>query len=244
MAQKVGIAIGVTGMAIGLLRIGLGANGVVIALWLSNSLVGLAIIMFIGGWLFALWNPVKRLISGYTLQPPITKSRRVNAAVSGKGAPMSDRQRELLDYYERQKENWKSNLHLRIIRVMPTIDRDVPKVIFEMEMVNYLPIEIKLVRVAHSSGSVNASVLGSCELPALPETIDERINACSERQFPLQMEVGKTNVPDFLRPKLAEPGQLLQWTLKGEWYVEIDGKIEVWATQSYQLMSNQVVVRQ
>ena len=78
----------------------------------------------------------------------------------------------------------------------------------------------------------------------ITETIDKRINASSENQFSLQMEVGKTNLPDFLRPKLSElPGKLLQWTLKGEWYVEVDGKTEVWETKSYLLTYNQVIER-
>ena len=78
---------------------------------------------------------------------------------------------------------------------------------------------------------------------ALPETIDIKIHAWTEKQFPLEMEIGGIKAPDFLLDKLTEPGQLLQWTLKGEWYVEIDGKIEVWETQSYQLRYDQVVVR-
>ena len=155
-----------------------------------------------------------------------------------------DEQKELLDYCERQKANWKSNIRLRIMRVMPAIGGDVPKVVFDLEMINYLPIECKLVKVTHSSGTVSAGKLGSCALPSLPETIDEKINACSEKQFRIEMEVSGTKIPDFLRPKLTEWGQLLQWMLKGEWYVEMGGKIEVWQYQAYEVRYDQVIVRQ
>lgn len=170
----------------------------------------------------------------------------ITKAIVGKESPadaesLSGEQRDLLLFYQRQKENWQSNLRLRIIRVLPGIDIDVPEVRFEMEMANYFPVEIRLVKVVHSSGNVSASGLGSCMLPSLPETIDERVNACSEKQFFLEMEIGKTKAPDFLRPKLREPGQLLQWTLKGEWYVEIDSKTEIWASQSQELRYDQVI---
>lgn len=155
-----------------------------------------------------------------------------------------NKQRELLDFYERQKANWKSNIRLRIVRVMPAIDGDVPKMVFELEMINYLPIECRLIKVTHSSGTVSAGVLGSCALPSLPETIDEKINACSEKQFTIEMQVSGTKIPDFLRPKLTQWGQLLQWTLKGEWYVELEGKTEVWQYQAYEVRYDQVIVRQ
>jgi hypothetical protein len=153
-------------------------------------------------------------------------------------------QRELLNFYERQKANWKDNIRLRIVRVLPAIDGDVPKVVFDLEMINFLPIECRLIKVTHSSGTVNAGKLGSCALPSLPETIDERINACSEKQFKVEMGVSGTRVPDFLRPKLTEWGQLLQWTLKGEWYVEVGSKTEVWQYQGYEVRYDQVIARQ
>lgn len=70
-------------------------------------------------------------------------------------------EQELLAFYQRQKENWKSNLRLRITCVTPTIDANVPKVTFQMEMMNYLPIQVKLVKVTHSSGNVSAGEFGS-----------------------------------------------------------------------------------
>lgn len=168
---------------------------------------------------------------------------KTKAALIKQVEPISDKQRELSDYYERQIVNWKGNLRLRIIHVKPDLTSDVPKVVFEMEMINHLPFEIKLAKVARSSGTVSAGILGSCALPALPTTIDRKIRACSETPFTLEMEIGGTKAPDFLPEKLTEPGQLLQWTLKGEWYVEIEGKQELWETQSYQLSYDQIIVR-
>ncbi len=150
-------------------------------------------------------------------------------------------QKELLDFYERQKDNRKGNFQLRLIGVKPALDGDVPKIIFEMEMTNYLPTVLKLVKVTHSGGNVNASERGSCSLPALPETIDEGIGACTEKTFSIEMAVNGTNVRHFLKPLLSEAGQNLQWTLRGEWYVEAYGKTEVWLYPSYQLMFNQVI---
>ena len=197
-------------------------------------------------WGFVALSVIVIIMVGWYLGKRVSRRQGKNQPVSEEVSQVqiSDEQKELLNYYERQKENWRSNLSLRIMRVTPTIEGDVPKVRFQMEMVNYLPVEIRLVKVIHSSGSVSASALGSCELPALPETIEERIPACSERDFPLQMEVGKTNAPNFLRPKLMEPGRVLQWTLWGEWYVEIDGETKLWQYKGVAIMYNQVVERQ
>lgn len=149
-------------------------------------------------------------------------------------------QKELLEFYERQKANWKNYIRLKIVRVVQDVTGDVPKVIFWLEMTNFLPVEFRLVKVTHSEGDVGAGGLGGCHLPSLSETIDERIGPCSEKQFKLEMGVYGTNVPNFLS-KVSAGGQLLQWMLKGEWYVEIYGKLEVWQHQSYQITYDQVI---
>ncbi len=92
---------------------------------------------------------------------------------------------------------------------------------------NYLPVGFKLLKVTHSSGRVNAGELGYRELPALPETIDEKVGSCVEKQFRIDVAIHGTDIPEFLE-SVSKPGQLLQWTLKGQWYVEIYGKIDVW----------------
>lgn len=212
--------------------------------WLLYAIyIGIFIIVCILIWGF--WPNVKQIFSNVrrlrlTLKPE-QEHKNVGTRFVRK---VSEEERELLDFYEHQKANWKSNIRLRIVRVMPAIDGDVPKVVFELEMINFLPIECRLIKVTHSSGTVSAGVLGSCALPSLPETIDEKINACSEKQFTIEMQVSGTKIPDFLHPKLTEWGQLLQWTLKGEWYVELEGKIEVWQYQAYEVSYDQVIVRQ
>lgn len=65
MAQKVGISIGFTGLAIGILRIALEVLGMNMPHWLAYILVILAVAMFAGGWLFVLWGQFRRLISRF-----------------------------------------------------------------------------------------------------------------------------------------------------------------------------------
>ena len=159
------------------------------------------------------------------------QSKSFSKPITNKTSITND-QKELLEFYERQKANWKNNIRLKIERVVRDVTGDVPKVIFWLEMINYLPVEFKLVKVTHSSGGVSAGEFGSCLLPSfLSETIDERISPCSEKQFKLELGVYGTKVPDFLS-RVSAAGRLLQWMLKGKWYVEIHGKLEVWQHES------------
>ncbi len=156
---------------------------------------------------------------------------------------ITDEQKEVLDYYERQKENWNSNLRLRITNVKPALDAAVPKVTFEFEVTNFLPIEVKLTKVVDSSGTVNAFGFGLCELPAFKgETIDKTVRKCDTLPFSLTMEVGKTRLPEFLQPKLTEGGQGFQWILLAKWYIEIEKKPEEWNLGD--LLYNQVIAKQ
>lgn len=152
-------------------------------------------------------------------------------------------EQELLAFYQRQRENWSGNLRLRITNVKPVLDAAVPKVTFEFEMINFLPIEVKLVKVVESSGTVNALGFGLCELPAFKgETIDKTARKCDILSFPLTMEVGKTKLPEFLQPRLTEGGQGFQWILMAKWYIEIEGKTEPWNLGD--LLYNQVIAKQ
>lgn len=168
---------------------------------------------------------------------------RIDMAEGVTDMAKKNEEQELLSFYQRQKDSWKSYLRLRIKGVIPAVDADVPMVTFQMEMINYLPIQVKLVKVTRSSGNVSAGEFGSCSLPAFPESVDKRVSACSETEFSLQMEVGKTKLPDFLRGFSNMPGHSLQWILKGEWYVEVEGKTEVWENQSYNLIYNHVIIK-
>ena len=155
----------------------------------------------------------------------------------------SDEERELLALYQRQKENWKQYIRLNLTRVVPDAVGDVPKVTFEFEVINYLPVDIVLVKVAHSSGIVSAGKQGACTLPSLPETIDQTIHTCGEKRFTIEMGVSGTKLPEFLRPLLPKLGQRLQWMLKGEWYVRVYEKTEVWRYRSHEMMHDQVIER-
>jgi hypothetical protein len=152
-------------------------------------------------------------------------------------------ERELLALHQRQKENWGQYIRLHLTRVVPDVVGDVPKVTFEFEAINYLPVDIVLVKVAHSSGTVSAGKQGACTLPPLPETIDQTIHACGEKRFRIEMGVSGTKLPEFLRPLLPKAGQRLQWMLKGEWYVQVYEKTEVWQYRGHEIMHDQVIER-
>jgi len=169
-----------------------------------------------------------------------TSSQNTRQTVPG-NISITNEQKELLAFYEGQKEDWRNNLRLNIKSIKLGVDNQVPKIIFGMEMINYLPVDVKLVKVVKSSGSVGAGSFGHCDLPSFPETIDEKAGKCFEKQFELTMAVGGTGVPAFLKPLLLNRGQRLQWILKGEWYIEIFGKTELWATQSYQITHDQII---
>jgi L-lactate permease len=133
-----------------------------------------------------------------------------------------NQQREVLDFYERQRENWHSYIRLKLVRVASHTKAASPYLILTLEVHNYLPIDFKLVRVSETEGSV-----GQCNLPLLPENIDKKINACGEDQFEIKVGVHGTKIPEFLQSQeaLGKP-HLLQWYLKGVWYADIYGKIQ------------------
>lgn len=189
--------------------------------------VSITICVFAIGYI--LWPIIRRLRITLQSQSPIP--------VQG----LSSEERELLDFYNRQKDNWKSDIRMQIVHVIPKVTGNAPpKVVFELEVRNYLPVGFKLLKVTHSSGRVNAGELGYRELPALPETIDENVGSCTEKRFSIDVAIHGTDIPKFLE-SVSKPGQLLQWTLKGQWYVEIYGKIVIWQYQSYEMLYDQIV---
>lgn len=217
--------------------VGLQMSGIVIP-WLGYLLMGLAVLLL----LIPGWSLVKRILSNIRrlrlILEPMQGHKDVSARFSLK---LPTRQEQLLDFYEGQKANWKSYIRLELIRVMPKVTGNSPKITFQLEARNYLPVKFKLVKVTHTSGNISAGELGSCDLPALPETIDEEVNPCGEKQFTIDLAVHGTNVPKFLQ-SVSAAGQLLQWTLRGEWYVEIYDQTEVWQYQSYEIRHDQVIV--
>ena len=133
-----------------------------------------------------------------------------------------EEEQELLEFYDRQKENWHSYIQLKLVRVASHTKAPSPYLILTLEVHNYLPVDFKLVRVSETEGSV-----GQCNLPPLPENIDKKINACTEDQFEIKVGVHGTKIPEFLQSQeaLGKP-RLLQWYLKGVWYADIYGKIQ------------------
>lgn len=140
----------------------------------------------------------------------------------GAKAEAGNEQRELLDFYERQKANWRSYIRLKLVKVESYTKAASPYLVLTLEVHNYLPISFNLVRVSETEGSV-----GQCNLPRLPENIDKKIGACTEDQFEIRVDVHGTKIPEFLESKEA-PGKpcLLQWYLKGVWYADIYGKTQ------------------
>lgn len=209
-------------------------------------LVGVAILgsTCVGLLIWRFWPNVKQILQIFSNVRRLRLTLKPEQEYKNVGTrfvlKVSEEERELLDFYRQQKANWKGNIRLKIVRVTQDIAGDVPKVIFWLEMINYLPVKFKLIKVTHSSGTVSAGEFGSCLLPSLPETIDKTINPCSENEFKLEMPVHGTRVPNFLS-NVSVAGQLLQWMLKGEWYIEIYSKLEVWQYQSYQITYNQII---
>lgn len=209
---------------------------------------------FVGGWtwyeLLFLFGGVFLLILGILIfvfrsarKKVVLEPKPVKTDAETPSVVLTKEKQELLDYYERQRENWKSNLSLRIINVKPALDTTVPKVTFEFEMINFLPIEVKLAKVVDSWGTVNAFGFGLRDLPAFKgETIDKTARKCDILSFSLTMEVGKTGLPEFLKPKLTEGHQGFQWILRAKWYIEIEKKEEEWNLGD--LLYNQVIAKQ
>ncbi len=141
---------------------------------------------------------------------------------SGTQPSITEDRQALLEFYDRQKENWHSHIRLKLIRVASHTKAASPYLILTLEVHNYLPVDFKLVRVSETEGSV-----GQCNLPPLPENIDKKINALTEDQFEIKVGVHGTKIPEFLQSQeaLGKPC-LLQWYLKGVWYADIYGKIQ------------------
>lgn len=192
MARKVEIGIGIIGIGIAFLPYILEHIGLKLSQPLLYFLFILAGSMMLGGFIFALWDVFKRLASIRIRSPIFLKSATFTNNLkiqSAKTYLLSNGEaQELLDFYERQKASWKSYIRLNLVRVIPNMTADSPKVTFELEVINYLPVNFKLIKVIHSSVVVSAGIDGSRNLPSLPETIDEKINQCNEKQF--KIEVG------------------------------------------------------
>lgn len=146
---------------------------------------------------------------------------------------------DTLGFYEQQKHNWKYYVQLELVGVSLVVSAS-PVINFTFELQNYLPIELTLLKVIHSSGTVSAGALGSCALPALSEGIEQRVDRATKRQFTITSGICGPSVVDFLE-RVSTKGQLLQWSLTGEWYVDAYGKIAVWAYRGHPIQYDQVV---
>ncbi len=159
-------------------------------------------------------------IKNIKFQSPIT--RKTEEADISNQILFTDEQKELLDFFELQKDNWKSYIRLKLVKVESHTKAASPYLVLTLEVHNYLPVSFKLVRVLDTEGSV-----GKNNLPSLPENIDKKIGACSEDQFEIKVDVHGTKIPEFLQSKeaLGKPCPL-QWYLKGVWYADIYGKTQ------------------
>lgn len=165
-------------------------------------------------------------------------NKSAKVAANGKQLISNDA-RYFLDYYEQQKTNWKYYVHLELVGVS-LVKSESPVINFTFELQNFLPIELRLLRVLHSSGTVSAGALGSCDLPALPEGIEQRVDRGTKIRFTMKSGTCTPSVLEFLE-RVSTKGQLLQWFLKGEWHVEVYGKTEVWAYTGHDIQYDQVV---
>jgi len=138
---------------------------------------------------------------------------------------------QVLSWYNHQKTNWLSFLRLKLDGVNCIgIGESSPYIVLNMELRNYLPSDIELLRVVHSEGSVS----GSHNLPSLPETLGVRVQKNNENRFTVKVDVHGTALPDYLQSVASKPiPEALQWMVKGEWWVRVFGEErEAWTRSS------------
>jgi hypothetical protein len=151
---------------------------------------------------------------------------------------LSAEQKNTLEFYKNQKSVWKSYVHLRLLQATSKVSADSPYVSLKFEATNFLPVGVRFTRVTKSEGTISAGVNGTCVLPPLPETIDEKVGRCDQKEFEIKLPVNGTKVPEFLQSNQSSKS-VHQWFIKGEWSVDVYGKTQVWQTKSYELFCQQ-----
>jgi hypothetical protein len=63
VSQRVGIALGITGIVVGILPIALEATGMIVSYWLGCVLIILMVVLLCGAWIFVFWGYLKHLVS-------------------------------------------------------------------------------------------------------------------------------------------------------------------------------------
>lgn len=129
----------------------------------------------------------------------------------------------LLAFYARQKHDWRNYIRLKLRDVdCSYINEASPYVLLKLEIVNFLPVPLKLTRVIRSSGIVD-----HLTLPRLPENHDINVPACSEKRFDIRLDLQNTKIPGHLSFREEEqPGRCFQWVIKGEWVFEAFGECQ------------------
>jgi hypothetical protein len=143
--------------------------------------------------------------------------------------------KELLRYYSTQKQNWQNYIRLKLLDVdCSYINEASPYVLLKLEIVNFLSVPLRFIRVTGSSGIVDGQTL-----PSLPENHDVKVSECSEKQFTIRLDLQNTGVPGHLSFREGEQaGRYFQWIIKGEWVVEIFGECQTAWYPNHELIIN------
>lgn len=142
---------------------------------------------------------------------------------------------DLLKYYAALKQNWQNYIRLKLLDVdCSHINEASPYVLLKLEIVNFLPVPLRLIRVTGSSGIVDGQTL-----PSLPENHDVKVSECSEKQFTIRLDLQNTGVFGHLEFREREqPGRYFPWIIKGEWVVEVFGERQTAWYPNHELMYN------
>jgi len=131
-----------------------------------------------------------------------------------------------LEFYERQKANWRYYIRLELVHVFCFTKGASPYLVFQFKVRNFLPVEFRLVKIAKGNGTVVHPTVAQGNLPSIEKDIDEEIRRCNEGQFDLRLDIHGTTLPGILEYAAAQE-TTVHWVIQGEWHVSIFGQVQL-----------------
>lgn len=160
---------------------------------------------------------------------------RRRPSIMRKSEAATTESQELLEFYERQKANWRYYVRLELVHVFCFIRVASPYLILQFKVRNFLPVEFRLVKIAKGNGTVVHPTVTQGNLPSIEKGIDKEIRRCDEDQFDLKLDIHGTTLPRILE-YAAEQKATVQWVIQGEWHVNIFGQVQLAKTSADSLM--------
>lgn len=133
---------------------------------------------------------------------------------------------ELLTWYDRQESNWTYYLRLELIHVYCYTRAASPYLIIQFKVRNFLPVKCRLLKIVRGNGTFVHSTVAQGNLPSIEKDIDKKVERCGEDQFDLKLDINGTKLPSILE-FAAEQKATVQWCIRGEWYVDIYGHVQL-----------------